>query len=161
MFQFVTFEGLLLWKIFGNGKPLRGKLVQSEGIKLPDGRKIRNIGDDDGYKYRGVLEVDNIMHEVMKSNMEEYTRRVKKALTSKLKSGKVIKAVNNWAVSLLQYSGGVINWTMNELAGLDRTTGKLLTMYGALHPRSNVSRPYLPRRDRRRVLISVQDAIYT
>ena len=52
----------------------RGKLVWSEGIKLPDGRKIRSIGEeDDGYKYLGMLEVDDIMPEVMKTNMKEYT----------------------------------------------------------------------------------------
>ena len=74
----------------------RGKLIRSEGIKLPDRRNIRSIGEEgDGYKYLGVLEVDDIMHEVMKTNMKEYTRRVKKTLTSKLKSGNVIKAIKN------------------------------------------------------------------
>ena len=36
---------------------------------------------------------------------------------------------------------------------------KLLTIHGALHPRSNVSCLYLPRREGRRGLISVEDAI--
>ena len=143
----------------------RGKLVRSEGIKLLNGRKIRSSGEeDDGYKHLGVLEVDDIVHEVKKTNMKECNERVKKVLTSKLKSGNAIKAINSWAVSLLQYSGGVINWTKNELvlvAYLDRKTRKLLTMHGTLHPRSNISRLYLPRREGGRGLISVQDAIYT
>ena len=54
--------------------------------------------DKDGYKYLDVLEVDDIMYEVGKTNMKEYIRRVKKNLTSKLKGGNVIKAINSWAV---------------------------------------------------------------
>ena len=55
----------------------------------------------------------------------------------------------------------MINWTKNELAYLDRKTRKLLTMYGALHPRPNVSRVYVPRSEGGHGLISVEDAIYT
>ena len=55
--------------------------------------------------------------------------------------------------------GGIVNWTKSELAELDRKTRKLLTIHGALHPRSNVSRLYLPRREGGRGLISVEDAI--
>ena len=85
----------------------RWKLKRSEGIKLLDERKIRSVGEDDGYKYLVKLEVDDVMHEVMKTNMtKEYTRRVKKVLTSKLKGGNVIKAINSWAVSLRRCSGG-------------------------------------------------------
>ena len=84
---------------------------------------------------------------------------MKKTLSSKLNAGNVIKAINSWAVSLLRYSGGIVNWTKSELAELDRKTRKLLTIHGALHARSNVSRLYLPRREGGRGLISVEDAI--
>ena len=100
----------------------RGKLDKPEGIRLPDGRIIRGIGDDDeGYKYLGVLEADDIMHDEVKRSMKkEYIRRVKKTLSSKLNAGNVIKAINSWAVSLLRYSGGIVNWTKSEVAELDR-----------------------------------------
>ena len=128
---------------------------------MPDGRIIRGIGDDvEGYKYRGVLEADDIMHDEVKRSMKkEYVRRVKKTLSSKLNAGNVIKAINSWDVSLLRYSEGIVNWTKSELAELDRKTRKLLTIHGALHPRSNVSRLYLPRKEGGRGLISVEDAI--
>ena len=123
----------------------RGKMDKSEGMRLPDGRIIRSIGDDvEGYKYLALLEADDIMHDEVKRSMKkEYIRRVKKTLSSKLNAGNVIKAINGWAVSLLRYSGGIVNWTKSELAELDRNTRKLLTIHGALHPRSNVSRLYL------------------
>ena len=139
----------------------RGKLDKSEGIRLSDGRIIRSIGDDiAGYRYLGVLEADGIMQDEVKRSMKkEYIRRVKK--TSKLNAGNVIKAINSWAVSLLRYSGGIVNWTKSELAELGRKTRKLLTIQGVLHPRSNVSRLYLPRREGGRGLISAEDAINT
>ena len=90
---------------------------------------------------------------------KEYIRRVKKTLSSKQNAGNVIKAINSWDVSLLRYSGGIVNCTKSELAELDRKTRKLLTIHGALHPRSNVGRLYLPRREGGRGLISVEDAI--
>ena len=73
----------------------RGKLDKSQGIKLPDKRIIQSIGDDvDGYKYLGVLEADDIMHDEMKRRMKkEYIRRVKKTLSSKLNAGNATKAM--------------------------------------------------------------------
>ena len=141
----------------------RGKMDKSDGIRLPDRRLIRSIGDDvDGYKYLGVLEADDIMHDEVKRSMKKaYIRRVKKTLSSNLNAGNVIKAMSSWAVSLFRYSGRIVNWIKSELAELDRTTRKLLTIHGALHPRSNVSRLYLPTREGGRGLISVEDAINT
>ena len=141
----------------------RSKLDKSEGIRLSDGRIIRSIGDDlQGYKYLGVLEADDIMHdEVKRSMVKECIRRVKKTLSSKLNAGQVIMAINCWAVSLLRYSRGIVNWTKSELAELDRKTRKILTIHGVLHPRSNVSRLCLPRREGGRGIISVEDAINT
>ena len=141
----------------------RGKLDKSERITLPNGGIIRSTGDDvEGYKYLEVLEADDIMHnEVKRSIKKEYIRRVKKILSSKLNAGNVIKAINSWAVSLLWYIGADCNWTKRELAELDLKTRKLLTIHGALHPRSNVSRLYLPRREAGGGLISVEDAINT
>ena len=55
----------------------------------------------------------------------------------------------------------IINWTKSELAELDRQIRKLLTIHGALHPRSNISSLYLPRGERGCGLISGEDAINT
>ena len=111
-----------------------------------------------------MLEADGIMHDEVKRSMKtEYIRRVKKTLSSKLNADNVIKAINSWSVSLLRYTGPgrIVNWTKSELAELDRKTRKLLTIHGALHPKSNVSCLYVPRREGGRGLISVEDAINT
>ena len=69
---------------------------------MPAGSIIQSIGDDvEGYKYLGILEADDNMHEEVKRSMKkEYIRRVKKTLSSKLNAGNVIKAIDSWAVSL-------------------------------------------------------------
>lgn len=100
------------------------------------------------------------MHDEVKRSMKkEYIRRAKKTLSSK-SNGSVTKTINSWAVSLDRDSRGILNWTKSELAELDHPR-KLSTIHGALHPRSNVSRLYLPRREGGRGLISVEDAINT
>ena len=43
----------------------REKMVQTEGIKLPDGKCMREVNLD-GYKYLGVLQFDFIMNREIK-----------------------------------------------------------------------------------------------
>ena len=45
------------------------------------------------------------------------------------------------------------------MEAIDRRTGKLFTNYGALNPRANTSRIYLPRKEGGRELISVADCV--
>ena len=63
----------------------KGKVSNSDGIRLPDDKVIRSIHEENGYKYRGVLQLDNVMCDAMKEKVgTEYKRRVKKVLKSKL-----------------------------------------------------------------------------
>ena len=58
----------------------------------------------------------------MKSKIKiEYFRRLKK---SKLNGKNVIMAINTWAVSVLRYGAGIINWTTVELDSMDWKTRK-------------------------------------
>ena len=56
-----------------------------------------------------------------------------------------IVAINIWAISVIRYGAGLINWNKEEVQKLDRKTRKMMTMYGALHPKSDVDRIYLPK----------------
>ena len=47
----------------------------------------------------------------------------------------------------------------SELQAIDRKTRKLLTIYGALHPKSDVNRLYIPRKGGRRGLIFIEDCV--
>nr|XP_027229447.1 uncharacterized protein LOC113821177 [Penaeus vannamei] len=137
----------------------RGKVVESDGLRMPDGAMMRKI-EESGYKYLGVLEVDGIKHDQMKDQVKkEYTRRVRNILKSKLNGGNIISAINSRAVSVVRYGTGIIKWTKNELEEMDRKTRKLMTMYGAQHPKADVDRLYLKRYDGGRGLLGVEDCV--
>ena len=107
-----------------------------------------------------MLEADHVLHDESKERLKkEYIRRVKKCLKSKLNGGNMVKAINTWAVSLMRYSSGIVEWTKADLDVTDRKTRKLMTMYGMLHPLSNVSRLYLLRSEGGRGLLSVSDSV--
>ena len=46
-----------------------------------------------------------------------------------------------------------------ELEELDRRTRKLMTVYGAHHPKADVDRPYLQRCERGRGLLGLEDCV--
>ena len=50
----------------------------------------------------------------------------------------------------------MVDWKTDELKVLDRKTRKMMTLYGALHPKSDVDRVYLARQKGGRGLISCQ-----
>ena len=140
----------------------RGKQVEVDGVKLPDEKKIRSLKEDEGYKYLGVLEADDLKRSEMKERIKkEYKRRVRKVLETKLNGHNLIKAINTWAVAVVRYSAPFLGWNKDELQALDRRTRKLMTMHKALHPKSNVERLYLPRKEGGRGLISIEDATRT
>ena len=88
---------------------------------------------------------------------KEYFRRLKKVLKSKLNGGNLVQGVNTWVVSLLRYSATFISWKKYELQAIDRKIRKLFTVYGGLHPKSNVDKLHIPRKDRARGLIPIED----
>ena len=90
---------------------------------------------------------------------KEYLRRTRKLLETKLSSRNIIKGINTWAVPLIRYSGPFLKWTRDELKQMDQRTRKLMTMHKALHPRDDVDRLYVPRKDGGRGLASIQYSI--
>ena len=80
-------------------------------------------------------------------------------MKSKLNGGNLVRGVNTWAVSLLRYSAALVSWKKTELQVIDRNTRKLFTIYGALHPKSDVDRLYISRKEGGRGLISIEDCV--
>ena len=70
--------------------------------------------------------------------LKEYIRRLREVLKSKLNGGNLVRGVNTWAVSLIRYSAAFVSWTKSELQGIDTKTRKFFTIYGALHPKSEL-----------------------
>ena len=56
---------------------------------------------------------------------------------------------------------GIIDWKMSELKKIDTKTRKLLNMHKMLHPKADVERLYISRKDGGRGLIEVETAFKT
>ena len=73
---------------------------KKQGIDLGDGLLIAEA-DQEGYKYLGILERDDICQERMKEKVQiENYKRVRAVLKSKLNDGNVINAIIKWAVTV-------------------------------------------------------------
>ena len=136
-----------------------GKQVACEGIELPGGEVMREV-EESGYKYLGVLEGACIKTKEMKELVrKEYLKRVKLVANSWLYGGNMVQSVNTWAVSVVRYTAGILEWNDSELKAMDVKTRKLLTMKGAFHMNSSVDRLYLKREVGGRGLISVEECV--
>ena len=129
-------------------------------IERPNQYKIRTLAENETYKYLGILETDTIKQVEMKNKIQkEYLRRTRKLLKTKFSYRNHIKRINTWAVPLDRYSGHFLKWTRDELRQMNQRTRKLMTMHKALHPRDDVDRLYVPRKEGGRRLASIEDSV--
>ena len=136
-----------------------GKRHITDGIELPNQDRIRTLEEKETYKYLGILEADTIKQVQMKdTTRKEYLRRTRKLLETKLSSRNLIKGINTWAVPRVRYTGPFLKWTREELKQMDQRTRKLMTMHKALHPRDDVDRLYVSRKQGGRRLASIEDS---
>ena len=137
-----------------------GKRHMTDGMEQPNHDRIRTLEEKETYKYLGILEADTIKQVQMKDTIrKEYLRRTRKLLETKLSSRNLIKRINTWAVPLVRYSGLFLKWTREELKQMDQRTRKLMTMPKALHPRDDVDRLYVSRKEGGRGLASIEDTV--
>ena len=94
----------------------------------------------------------------MKEKIKKEYLRTRKLLETKLCSRNLIKGINTWAVLLVRYSGPFLKWT-RELKQMDQRTRKLMTIHKALHPRDDVDRLYVSRKEEGRGLASIEDSV--
>ena len=129
------------------------------GMELPNQGKIRTLGEKETYKYLRVLEGDTIKQVGMKEKIKkEYFRRTRKLLETKLYSRNLIKGIDTWTVLLIRYSGPFLKWS-REVKQMDQRTRELMTMHKALHPRDDVNRLHVSRKERGRGLASIEDSV--
>ena len=82
-----------------------------------------------------------------------------KLLETKLNSRNLIKGINTWAVPLVRYSGPFLKWTRDERKQMDQRTRKLMTMHKALHPRDDIDRQYVSRKEGGKGFASIEDSV--
>ena len=125
-----------------------GKRHMTDGMELANHDKIRRFGEEETYKYLGILEADTIKQVEMKDKIQnEYLGRTRKLLETKHSSRNLIKGINTWAVPLIRYSGPFLKWTRDEVKQMDQRIRKLMTIHKVLHPSDDVDRLYVPRKE--------------
>ena len=89
-----------------------------------------------------------------------YLQRVKKVLKSQLDGKSTFQAINTWAVPVIRYSAGILDWTRNELQELDWKTRQKFKLSGSHHPQADVDRIYIPRKAGGRGLQSIEEVVH-
>ena len=132
----------------------------TDGMELLNEDKVRTLAENETYEYLGIWEANTIKQVEMKEKIQkEYIRRTRKLLDTKLSSRNLIKRINTLVVPLVRYSGTFLKWTWDKLKQMDQRTRKLMTMHKALHPRDDVDRLYVSRKEGRRGLASIEDNV--
>ena len=85
-------------------------------------------------------------------------RRLRLVLGTKLCAKNKIQAIGSLAVPVHRYEFGNVNWHQEELQKLDQKTTKLLNIYGQHHPKADVDRLYVPRKQGGSGLMQIEAA---
>merc|ERR1712074_435122 len=97
------------------------------------------------YKYLGVIESTGIKHEKMKEKiLTTFKKRVKSILKTELNSKNIMIAIGEYAVLVISYTFGIINWTEEEVKNADLTIRKNLNMYKMFESKGDIDRLYVP-----------------
>ncbi|CAK1579591.1 unnamed protein product [Parnassius mnemosyne] len=135
----------------------RRRIEPSTGVDLQTGGTIGVMTENDTYKYLGILQSHRIQHGEIRSKMiEVYNQRLKGILSSGLNGRNLVKAINTFAIPVLTYTFGIVNWSDTELERVERSTRVMLTKYLVHHPKSAVERVTLPRAKGGRGLIDIR-----
>ena len=136
---------------------IRGKLKSTSSIVLDIDTKIKKLDQKETYKYLGIEEGDGIQHGKMKEKIrKECYRRVRAVLQSELNAKNKLEAINTLAISVVSYHFNVVNWNLEEIKRLDRKIRKLMTLNRMHHPKANVNRMYIPRKEGGRGMINLE-----
>jgi hypothetical protein len=79
-------------------------------------------------------------------------------LRSELNARNKITVIGALAVPVLRYSFGIIKWRIEEIKQIDRKTRKKLKMYKMHHPKADIDRLYVKRKEGGRGLLQVEAA---
>ena len=127
-----------------------------ERIELPN--QDRTLGEKENCKYLGILAADSIKQAEMREQIRKgYLRQMRKLLKTKLYHRNLIKEINTWVVHLRRHSGPFLKWKRGEIRQMDQSTKKLIMIHKALHPRDDIDRLYVSRKEEGKELTSIED----
>lgn len=113
--------------------PIKGKMRETSKFSFDQNGVIKKLDPMESHKYLGLVEGDEIKHSVMRERIrKECCRRIRP----------MPRTESNARSRVFTYSFNNINWTIN-----DRRILKLFTMHRIHHPKANIGRLYLPRKE--------------
>ncbi|MDE5978285.1 MAG: reverse transcriptase family protein [Turicibacter sp.] len=139
------------------------------GFRLNEEKSANNVGieeafgkqldDQKGYKYLGILEDSkNAIKEENKSIIREKILDRTEALCMKsLNARNMFHAINEFAISTINYYVGVVEFEPKELDQLDAKIRQILAKYGITRKSSNMERLYIDRRQLGRGLQNIKE----
>ena len=137
----------------------KGRKIESENIEIEEDI-IRELEQEHTYKYLGIEESEKIEHNLMKAKVKkEYRRRIKLILKSELNPRNKMQAIKTFAIPVLSYGFGAIDWMQGDLNNLDVMTRKMLHMQKMTYRNQCVARLHVARKKGGMGVPSV-DAIY-
>ena len=105
------------------------------------------LEEHEGYKYLGVLEdrTGRTMHETKKKIVKIICDRAERLCKSKLNAENLFWALNEHALSLLNYYVGLVEFEHEDLDKLDQEIRKILRANRIHYQAANTERLYIPR----------------
>ena len=112
---------------FGLDKCAVIHMKKGEVVNSPLINDIPLLTGDENYKYLGIIQADNILHDKVKENTKkEYFGRVRSILKKGVSAKNTTSAIKTFAMLILRYGYGVIKWTQNELRAIDCKTRNIV-----------------------------------
>ena len=137
----------------------RGMPNDDGSVLLKGGGIIEQPVEDQSCTYLVMQVRDKLQNAHIKDKLRAKYKSLKKIWSSELNARNKVKATNTFAVPVLSYSPGVVDWTKDDIMGLDRLTRRIMSDSRAQHPRSSLNRLYMPISSGGRGLINVE-ALY-
>lgn len=135
----------------------RGKMINDT-----DGTFIfQTMEEDDVYKYLGIMQSRDInSREVKKTVTSIFKKRLHDILKSNITGKNTVRAINTFAISVLIYSFGIVNWSDTDLHNLQRKIRTTMTKHKFHHPISCVERTTIPRKNGGKGLLDIRMLYY-
>ena len=92
---------------------------------------------------------------------KECYRRTRGVLQSKLNVKNKLESISTLTIPVVTYSFNVVNWNLEETKRIDRKIGKLMTLNKMHHPKADVNRMYIPRKEQGRGITNLEMAFKT
>lgn len=156
----------MILKLFAESEEILKKMVDETenffevvGLERNRGKSATNskmcestavlLGVDEGYKYLGITE--NRRSEVVRETYErvktEILKRVENLCRTGLNGRNMIMAINEYALSVINYYVGAIPLEEEDYLRIDQEVRKILTKHRMHMQPANTQRLYLPRKE--------------